>query len=107
MITENAMTSCSAASFCRVFLLLILAQLMWVAHAAADVSQQQNLSPSQLAGVPEAHASSEAQPAEHQPAHGHEGPDLGTLLPLWSCLPFAGMLLSIALWPLGPSTVRR
>jgi Na+/H+ antiporter NhaD/arsenite permease-like protein len=25
---------------------------------------------------------------------------LGTHLPLWSCIPFAGMLLSIALWPL-------
>lgn len=26
--------------------------------------------------------------------------DLGTVLPLWSCIPFAGMLLSIALFPL-------
>ena len=26
--------------------------------------------------------------------------DLGTHLPIWSCLPFAGMLFSIALWPL-------
>jgi Na+/H+ antiporter NhaD/arsenite permease-like protein len=25
--------------------------------------------------------------------------ELGEVLPLWSCLPFAGMLLSIALWP--------
>lgn len=32
------------------------------------------------------------------PGHGH--PDLGGSLPLWSCLPFAGMLLSIALFPL-------
>ncbi len=31
-------------------------------------------------------------------AHGHA--DLGSRLPLWSCLPFAFMLLSIALWPL-------
>ncbi len=36
-------------------------------------------------------------PAEAQ--HGHES-NLGVSLPLWSCLPFAGMLLSIALWPL-------
>ncbi len=35
--------------------------------------------------------------AEHAAAaHG----ELGELLPLWSCLPFAGMLLSIALMPL-------
>jgi Na+/H+ antiporter NhaD/arsenite permease-like protein len=34
--------------------------------------------------------------AEHGVAH----PDLGPSMPLWSCLPFAGMLLSIALMPL-------
>ena len=31
---------------------------------------------------------------------GHAAHGLGTQLPLWSCIPFAGMLLSIALWPL-------
>jgi Na+/H+ antiporter NhaD/arsenite permease-like protein len=31
-------------------------------------------------------------------SHGH--PDLGETLPLWSCIPFACMLLSIALFPL-------
>ncbi len=41
--------------------------------------------------------------SEHSPdtAHapgGHQ--ELGTLLPLWSCIPFACMLLSIALFPL-------
>jgi len=30
--------------------------------------------------------------------HGHD--NLGEFLPLWSCIPFAGMLLSIALFPL-------
>ncbi len=30
----------------------------------------------------------------------HEGEDLGAMLPLWSILPFAGILLSIALFPL-------
>jgi Na+/H+ antiporter NhaD/arsenite permease-like protein len=42
--------------------------------------------------------------AEHTPddASGQAGshPDLGEVLPLWSCLPFAGMLLSIAFIPL-------
>jgi Na+/H+ antiporter NhaD/arsenite permease-like protein len=32
--------------------------------------------------------------------HGHGHPNLGEILPLWSCIPFAGMLLSIALFPL-------
>ncbi len=37
-------------------------------------------------------------PAPSHNAHGHE--NLGEQLPLWSCIPFAGMLLSIALFPL-------
>lgn len=32
--------------------------------------------------------------------HGATHPDLGPSMPLWSCLPFVGMLLSIALMPL-------
>jgi len=40
---------------------------------------------------PEAHASGSA-------AHG--GPDIGAILPVWTIIPFAGMLLSIALCPL-------
>jgi len=32
--------------------------------------------------------------------HGQDHPNLGPILPLWSCIPFACMLLSIALWPL-------
>ncbi len=35
---------------------------------------------------------------EHSPRGGHA--DLGEILPLWSCIPFACMLLSIALFPL-------
>ena len=38
--------------------------------------------------------------AEAASGHGHGHPDLGPILPLWSCIPFACMLLSIALWPL-------
>ncbi len=32
--------------------------------------------------------------------HGDTQRNLGLILPLWSCVPFAGMLLSIALFPL-------
>ena len=39
--------------------------------------------------------------AEHaESGHGPGHPNLGPSLPLWSCIPFACMLLSIALWPL-------
>ncbi len=43
----------------------------------------------------------DTHPAEHD-AHkgGHHASNLGETLPLWSCIPFAGMLLSIALCPL-------
>ena len=39
----------------------------------------------------------------HQTADSHHGSgheNIGELLPLWSCMPFAGILLSIALFPL-------
>ena len=51
------------------------------------------------AGQPTPHAPATAGNASHaDSAHGHA--NLGEVLPLWSCIPFAGMLLSIALFPL-------
>ena len=42
-----------------------------------------------------------ASEAVHEAAkHGHQGRELGELLPLWSIIPFAGILLSIAIFPL-------
>ncbi len=49
------------------------------------------------------HATDSAPTGDHDPtaAHADNGhPELGTLLPLWSCIPFACMLFSIALFPL-------
>ena len=71
-----------------------------------SASEPQHPTGSHLEGNP---ATAETSPAEHpteasHPAtnqgghHGHE--DLGPVLPLWSCIPFACMLLSIALFPL-------
>ena len=60
-----------------------------------------NMAPSPVpSGMEEqAFAAADAPPAQQAPhAKGHM--DLGVILPLWSCLPFAGMLLSIALLPL-------
>jgi Na+/H+ antiporter NhaD/arsenite permease-like protein len=39
-----------------------------------------------------------SEPDEH--GGGHHGPGIGAELALWTCLPFAGILLSIALFPL-------
>lgn len=49
-----------------------------------------------LAQAPEPGSSS----TEHGVVAEHEGPDLGAILPLWSVIPFAGILLSIAVFPL-------
>lgn len=49
---------------------------------------------------------SESPVSDHAPDHssaghhGHGHENLGEILPLWSCIPFACMLLSIALFPL-------
>ncbi len=65
-----------------------------------------------LTATPAAASPPHTMPIKHEAAaldetpssathHGaHPGEVLGTRLPLISCLPFAGMLLSIALWPL-------
>ncbi|MDZ7580507.1 MAG: sodium:proton antiporter [Deltaproteobacteria bacterium] len=48
-------------------------------------------------------AAGHKEPGAHAEAaadQGHGHADLGAVLPLWSCIPFAGMLLSIALFPL-------
>ncbi|MCD4748064.1 MAG: sodium:proton antiporter [Thermoanaerobaculales bacterium] len=47
----------------------------------------------------EAHAGHDVT-EDHEAAHGHGGLDLGTVLPLWSVIPFVGILLSIAIFPL-------
>jgi Na+/H+ antiporter NhaD/arsenite permease-like protein len=46
----------------------------------------------------DSHAHAQDSHGGHDSGHGH--PNLGEILPLWSCIPFAGMLLSIALMPL-------
>lgn len=45
--------------------------------------------------------SASGESATHDASHGsHGGIELGSHLPLWSCIPFGCMLLSIAFWPL-------
>ena len=56
-------------------------------HAAVQAGHEKDLSTAQHKGAAEA-------------AHGNGHVNLGEILPLWSCIPFAGMLLSIALFPL-------
>jgi len=57
----------------------------------------------QVGGAHDPGSATGEEPAAHGPSavdagHGHR--NIGEVLPLWSCIPFAGMLLSIALFPL-------
>ena len=57
--------------------------------------------PPAAAAVETESADSHGAPAEHEPpGAGHAKPELGKSLPLWSVIPFVGILLSIALFPL-------
>ncbi len=47
-----------------------------------------------------AHDADDATHGSGDATHGSGHANLGPILPLWSCIPFAGMLLSIALFPL-------
>ncbi len=62
------------------------------AHQATTSQHQADTSPH------DPNASEHSPDTAHAAAQGHQ--ELGTLLPLWSCIPFACMLLSIALFPL-------
>ena len=57
--------------------------------------------PSEAASAESAAHGTDSEDPEHAgTGHGQDHPNLGPVLPLWSCIPFACMLLSIALWPL-------
>ncbi len=71
---------------------------------AAYASSEKTTGPPafRLASADQTVKSSPAQSVDEKPGGSHAAghPDLGAVLPLWSCIPFACMLLSIALWPL-------
>lgn len=80
----------------KTFLVAAMLAMAWMAfHSSpAGASSPQHADATEVAAQSE-HSDS------HEGAHGaHGGSELGTHLPLWSCLPFACMLLSIAFWPL-------
>jgi Na+/H+ antiporter NhaD/arsenite permease-like protein len=64
-----------------------------------DAHAVQTESPPAASHAGQSHAET-GSPHHDEAATGHHESNLGERLPLWSCLPFAFMLLSIALWPL-------
>jgi len=88
-----------------IILLLIAAQgPELLASQSQHVTASEHEADSQAAQAPsmdhqaDQPADGHVEAAGHGGHHGHE--DLGPVLPLWSCVPFACMLLSIALFPL-------
>lgn len=75
-------------------LLSLLCFLFWSAPMIAATHASDSADTGHAPENPAAHVSAEAS------AHGSEHANLGEILPLWSCIPFACMLLSIALLPL-------
>jgi len=72
-------------------------------HADVTADEHPSATPNTHADTADnaSHPSASSGDAAHSPSNTHDShADLGPLLPLWSCIPFAGMLLSIALWPL-------
>ena len=90
----------------RLLFLLLLIFLFTVGVAAASEpkhTEPASAQSSEHLDSSSAHQDSHNTSASHQEAEAHHGAgheDIGKFLPLWSCIPFAGILLSIALFPL-------
>ncbi|MBT8370740.1 MAG: sodium:proton antiporter, partial [Deltaproteobacteria bacterium] len=76
-----------------VAVLVVIILAFSVATFASDKTSPKHATSKPNASVDAAHDTSGG-------GHGQGHIDLGPGLPLWSCIPFACMLLSIALWPL-------
>ena len=82
-----------------VSVILLVSFWMTVATASDEPIPTASVHHETVAAAAEHATASHTGAAGHPDArHGHE--DIGPVLPLWSCLPFACMLLSIALFPL-------
>ena len=90
---------CPGLFGCALIILLTVPALTGFSSPAAAADQQSAVHSR------DTHADSDDQDNhtaghDQDAAHGQGHPDLGPHLPLWSCIPFACMLLSIALFPL-------
>ena len=79
-------------------LFCLLGALFWTAPVPAQTHSSDTAGISQPAETLDDHAADKFSSSAPTHANGHA--NLGEILPLWSCIPFAGMLLSIALMPL-------
>lgn len=77
----------------KVLYVLVIGLLLTVVFAYANEHEP---SPAQHTNEMTQHEAG----GEHQAQHGGQHADLGKVLPIWSVIPFVGILLSIALFPL-------
>ena len=88
-----------------IFTALVFTSIFGMDKASATTAgtAEQHALESESGHEPQAHGQDHSAPDSHQAdagGHGHGHVNLGEFLPLWSCIPFACMLLSIALLPL-------
>ncbi len=89
--------------FLFLILLLSLFSVRIAAASQPEHSEPSSAQPSAPAADPAAHQVPHGNLTPHQKTdtnHGAGHANLGEVLPLWSCIPFALILLSIALFPL-------
>jgi Na+/H+ antiporter NhaD/arsenite permease-like protein len=79
------------------FIFFLLCALLWSAPVPAGTHAPDTTGAGHTAESPDNPAADNSAEAS---AHGGGHANLGEILPLWSCIPFACMLLSIALMPL-------
>jgi Na+/H+ antiporter NhaD/arsenite permease-like protein len=78
-------------------LFFVLCIMFWSASVPAGIYASETANTGHAAESPDTHGTTDHS-AEASAHGGHA--NLGEILPLWSCIPFAFMLLSIALMPL-------
>jgi Na+/H+ antiporter NhaD/arsenite permease-like protein len=85
-----------------IFLLSMILVNVATAEQPKDTEKQSGQMSEQVEHpvAPVAPADVSTQHHETDSAHGTGHSNIGEVLPLWSCIPFAGILLSIALFPL-------
>jgi Na+/H+ antiporter NhaD/arsenite permease-like protein len=82
--------------------ILAFACLLIVAFPVSGATPASSSAEHSAAGHDDAHVNAQESHGDAEDGHGsgHGHMNLGEILPLWSCIPFACMLLSIALMPL-------
>ncbi len=92
----------------KLLLIIFIANLLLSVSVFASSDIDKHVSGNENHGVISGETTHKAGPDHNKNGHGdnhHGHANLGEILPIWSCIPFACMLLSIALFPLIASEI--